>query len=374
MKPGPPYFQIMAVNPLVFSNNRRYRIARHSLFWLLWIIYYTVFNMVYWQGHHPFSATLGASLVEVTLSTPLDMAFCYSIIYYLLPRFLYKGHYIQMALLWMLFSLVFIVAFRWYNHQIVPYIREMFDMPPPVFSKNVAWVFLDLFYQINMEGGLAAAIKLGKMWAIKQQELDLLKNEKQHIEPTLQAGALQPVFLINTLDKVEQLSVTRPSSIPGMMKKLKNLLLYVIYDNNQASVSLEKELSLLEEYIGLEKAGNSDGLRVMVKIMGNLSGERIAPFIILPLVENGFRQLATLDVPEKCMELEVRVDDGHFHMKLGWSKPIDSSTLMNGNTLSLQHTGRRLNLLYPESHELKVTITTERFIVNLKINLNRAIT
>jgi len=159
-----------------------------------------------------------------------------------------------------------------------------------------------------------------------------------------------------------------------MVKKIKNLLLYVIYDNNQASVNLEKELSLLEEYIGLEKTGNTDNLRVLVKMTGNPSGERIAPFIILPIVENGFRQLASLDVPEKNMQLDVRVDDGHFQMRLGWSKPIDSSTLMNGNTVSLQHIGRRLNLLYPESHELKVTITTEQFIVNLKINLNRAIT
>ncbi len=364
----------MTVNPLVFSNNRRYRLARHALFWLLWIIYYTVFNITYWQGKYPFGRTFGASLVEVSLGTPLDMVFCYSIIYFLLPKFLYKGRYIQLILLWMSFTVAFIILFRGYNHQVVPYIREAFNLPPPVFSKNIPWVFLNLFYQINMEGGLAAAIKLGKNWAIKQQELDLLKNEKQHIEPTLQAGAMQPVFLINALDKVEQLSVIRPSLIPGMMKKIKNLLLYVIYDNNQASVSLEKELSLLEEYIGLERTGNPENLRVMVKITGNLSGERIAPFIILPMVENGFRQLASLDVPEKCMELEVRVDDGHFHMKLGWSKPIDSSTLMNGNTLSLQHIGRRLNLLYPESHELKVTITTGQFLVSLKINLNRAIT
>jgi len=364
----------MTINSLVFSNNRRYRIARHSLFWLLWIIYYTVFNMVYWQGHHPFGPTLGASLVEVTLSTPLDMVFCYSIIYFLLPRFLYKGHYIQMALLWMLFSFLFILAFRWYNHQIVPHIREIFDMPPPVFSKNVPWVFLNLFYQINMEGGLAAAIKLGKMWAIKQQELDLLKKEKQHTEPTQEAGALQPVFLIDALDKVEQLSVVKPSLIPGMMKKIKNLLLYVIYDSNLASVSLEKELSLLEEYIGLEKVSSPNDLRVNVKIMGKPSGEYIAPFILLPLLENGFRQLAALHVVERCMDVEVRVDDGHFNMKLGWSKPIDSSTLMNGNSLPLQHLGKRLNLVYPESHELKVMITTERFIVNLKINLNRAIT
>lgn len=364
----------MAINPLVFSNNRRYRLARHSLFWLLWIIYYTVFNMVYWQGKYPFVNTLGASLAEVGLSTPLDMVFCYSIIYFLLPRFLDKGHYIQMILLWMLFSLLFILAFRWYNHQIVPHIRATFDLPPPVFSKNVPWVFLNLFYQINMEGGLAAAIKLGKMWAIKQQELELLKKEKQNIEPTLQAGALQPVFLINAMDKVEQLSVIKPSLIPGMVKKIKNLLLYVIYDNNQASVSLEKEWSLLEEYIGLEKTGSPESLRVKVKLTGDPSGERIAPFIILPMVENGFRQLGSLDLPDKCMDLAVRVDDGHFHMKLSWSKPIDSSTLMNGNTMSLQHIGKRLNLLYPESHELKVTITTEQFIVDLRINLNRAIT
>jgi len=364
----------MALNALVFSNNRRYRSARHTLFWLLWIIYYTVFNITYWQGRYPFGSTLGASLVEVGLSTPLDMIFCYSIIYYLLPKFLYKGRYIQMTLLWMFFSILFILAFRGYNHQVVPYIRAAFGLPPPVFSKNVPWVFLNLFYQINMEGGLAAAIKLGKMWAIKQRELDLMKKEKQHIGPTLAAGALQPVFLINALDRVEQLSVVRPSVIPGMIKNIKNLLLYVIYEGNQASVSLEKELSLLEEYIGLEKAGNPEGLRVTIKTSGNPSEERIAPFIILPMVENGFRQLASMDIAEKSMDLEVHMDDGHFHMKLGWSKPIDSSTLMNGNTLSLQHIGRRLNLLYPESHELKVTITTEQFIVSLKINLNRAIT
>lgn len=185
---------------------------------------------------------------------------------------------------------------------------------------------------------------------------------------------MQPVFLINALDKVDQLSAIRPSLIPGMVKKIKNLLLYVIYDNNQASVSLEKELALVEEYIALEKTGNLDSLKVMVRMSGDLTGERIAPFIILPLVENGFRQLASMDMPDKSMDLEMRVADGHLQMRLGWSKPIDSSTLMNGNTVSLQHIGKRLNLLYPESHELRVTITSEQFIVNLKVNLNRAVT
>ena len=363
----------MTVNSLVFSNNRRYRITRHSLFWLLWILYYTLFNVVYWQHEYPLEKTFWESLVEVSLSTPMDIIFCYSIIYFLLPRYLYNGHYIRMILLWLLFSVLFIVAFRAFNHEVVPHLRRAFGLPPPVFTKNVSWSFLNLFYQINMEGGLAAAIKLGKMWFIKQQELDLVKMEKQKIEPQLQEGNMQPVFLIDALDRVEQLSLIKPSLIPGMVKKIKNLMLYVIYENNMASVSLEKELALLEEYIELEKTGMSESLRATVKITGYIAGERIAPFIILPLIENGFHQLSRLEMPGKFIDIGMRVENGNFQMKVGWSKPIDSSTLINGNSLCLQNISKRLNLLYPKSHEMKVVITTEQFIVDLKINLNRAI-
>jgi hypothetical protein len=370
---GTALFYYMTVNSFVFSNNRRYRITRHSLFWLLWILYYTVFNVLYWQNEYPLDQTFFESLVEVSLSTPMDMIFCYSIIYFLLPRYLFRGRYIQMILLWLLFSVLFILAFRAYNHEVVPYLRKGFGLPPPVFSKNVYWSFLNLFYQINMEGGLAAAIKLGKMWFIKQQELDLIKKEKQKTEPQSMEGKILPVFLIDALDRLEQLSVVKPSLIPGMVKKIKNLLLHVIYNSNMASVSLEKELTVLEEYIELEKTGMPENLRVVVKIIGNTAGERIAPFIILPLVENGFRQLSRLDLPDKFIDIEIRVDNGNLQMKVGWSKPIDSSTLINGGSLFLQNIGKRLNLLYPESHELKVVITTEQFIIHLKMQLDRAL-
>jgi len=363
----------MTVNPLIFSNNPRYRITRHSLFWLLWILYYTLFSSLYWQNKYGFSKRFLSSLVEVSLSTPLDMIFCYSIIYFLLPKFLFRGRYLQMILLWLVFSVLFIFAFQTYNHHVVPLIRRAFGMPTPVFSSNLYWVFLDQFYQINMEGCLAAAIKLGKMSFIKQQELDLIKMEKQKIEPSLEEGKMLPVFLINALDRVEQLSVKRPTLIPGMVKKIKNLLLYVIYDNNQSSVSLEKELKLLEEYVELEKTGIAENLRIVIKITGNSGGERIAPFIILPLVENGFRQLSQLDMQHKFIDLDIKVLEGSFYMRLGWSKPVDTSTLTNGVSASLQHIDKRLDLLYPQSHEMKVVITADQFMVDLRIDLHRAI-
>ncbi|MBS1596947.1 MAG: histidine kinase [Bacteroidetes bacterium] len=362
----------MNIYPLIFSNNPRYRIARHILFWGSWILYYTIFVTLSWPKFPFFKAFVPAIIVE-TLSMPMDMAFCYSIIYFLIPRYLSRGKYISFVLLWLLLSLVFIFCFRLYTNYVDPAIYASFGMHSKMeHSSNFIWDFFYLFSQINMEGCLTAAIKLGKMWYIKQQEVDLIKSEKSKIEPVLHNGEMKPVFLINALDKVELLSQQKPIVIPGMIRKIKNLLLYILYDTNQGKVNLQKELKLIEEYVALEKEGN-DNLKVQVNIIGNMSGERIAPFIILSLVENSFRQLSLLDLKDKFLNLEIRFVEGQLYISVAWSKPVDSSTLANGGNVFLQNIGKRLNLLYPHSHELKVLIKTDQFIINCKIDLHEAI-
>ena len=279
-----------------------------------------------------------------------------------------------MVLLWLLFSILFVACFRFYTMNIVPHIRSIDGLPIKVIhSYSFTWAFFNLFSQINMEGCIAASIKLGKMWYIKQQELNLLKNEKQKIAPQVQDGKMQPVFLINAFNKVALLSNEKPFLIPGMIKKIKNLFLYVIYDNNQAKISLEKEIKILEEYVELEKLGNDEKLNITMKITGNITGEEIAPFIILSLVENSFRQLSLLNLPGKFIDLDLRITDGYLYMTIAWSKPIDTSTLGNGGNAFLQNIDKRLNLLYPQSHELKVIIKTNQFIIDLKIDLHAAI-
>jgi LytS/YehU family sensor histidine kinase len=104
-----------------------------------------------------------------------------------------------------------------------------------------------------------------------------------------------------------------------------------------------------------------------------LSGERIASFIIIPLVENSFRQLAALDLKEKCLDLEIRIAEGSLFMNVAWSKPVDTSTLGNGGNAFLNNIGKRLDLLYPQSHDLKVIIKTHQFIIDCKIDLHAAI-
>jgi LytS/YehU family sensor histidine kinase len=242
-------------------------------------------------------------------------------------------------------------------------------------SVSFIWDFFDLFSQINMEGCMAAAIKLGKMWYIKHQELDLIKKEHKKSEETAQDGIMQaqPAFLINALDKIEILAREKPEVIPDMMRKLKDLLLYVVYDYNQPKVKLEKELTLLKEYIELEQQSMQENIQVNLKLPEYLNDERIAPFIILPLVENSFHQLSLLDVTDKFINLDARIYAGNFALNIAWSKPVDTSTLANGSNAFLNTINKRLQLLYPHSHKLKVIIKPAVFVIDLKIYLDGAI-
>ena len=249
----------MTLYPFVFSNNPKYRVSRHVLFWVLWILYYTAESTIsrYQIQKYPVGLSFVSSLTEVTITTPLDIIFCYSIIYFLLPRFLFKGEFLKLALGWLLLSVIFFYVFMLCSLTIMPIIRqEWFGLAPRKNPINWYWSFFSLFASINMEGGLAAAIKLGKMWYVKASEVELLKKEQQRIEPELQQGKIHPAFLINTLNKIELLTQEKPAIIPGVIGKIKNLMLYAIYDNGASKVSLEKELKLLEEYVELERAGS----------------------------------------------------------------------------------------------------------------------
>ncbi len=285
----------MNAHSLVFSNNPRYRIARHSLFWICWVLYDSIFTALSYGRTVSFWSGLPGGVLEEVGSIPLDMAYCYSIIYLLIPKYLRKGKLVQMGFLWLLFSVLFVTSFRYYSMHIMPLLRTFDGLPKMGKDPGFIWDFFSLFSQVNMEGCIAASIKLGKMWSVKEQELSLLKKEKQKLEPHMQEGRMQPVFLISALERVAQLSSRLPALVPGMVSRIKQLLLYVIYENNQPSVSLGKELKLIEEYVELEKTG-VENLTVAVRITGDVEDERIPPFIILPLVENGFRQLSHLDL------------------------------------------------------------------------------
>jgi sensor histidine kinase YesM len=364
----------MGIHSFVFSNNQNYRLGRHALFWFIWILYQAFMSALIMDKWFGFGKSFLESFVEIAESTPLDMCFCYFIIYYLLPEFLFKGRYIGMLFIWLAASIIFIIFYELNATFLVPYIREGFGMKSSISSPaNYAYDFFILFSQINMEGCVATSIKLGKLRYVKQQEIDLLKNEKEKIKPHEEQGLIQPAFLQDILNRMENMANDNPIVAAESLKKIRHLLLYILYENASPQISLQKELSLLEEYIYLEKLVAHKDIQVSSLINVTSNNETIAPFILLPLIENAFKQVLSYSLKNPLINLHLHLQQDVLHIDLSWSKPIETSSLTNGRNVILHNISKRLQLIYPQSHELKMMIEAEKIIITLKLNLKKAI-
>ena len=87
---------------LVFSNSPLYRITRHVFFWLLWICFFAFIETyrMYEMWHKDFFAYFPIAIGSMLIQVPIDIAFCYSVIYFLLPHFFLKGRYAAFVIGW----------------------------------------------------------------------------------------------------------------------------------------------------------------------------------------------------------------------------------------------------------------------------------
>ena len=92
------------------------------------------------------------------------------------------------------------------------------------------------------------------------------------------------------------------------------------------------------------------------------------------MLENALKQSAQLFFEKSNARYkQVAHQNEMIDIKLVWNKPIETSSLTNGRNIILQNISKRLQLIYPQSHELKMMIETEKIFIDLRINLKKAI-
>src|SRR5687768_3147545 len=110
---------------LVFSNNTRFRIARHILFWFMWVTFYAfvkAYQMVELQ-QLAFYTAFPISWLEVLIQIPVDIAFCYLVLYFLLPSLFLKGRYLSFTFLWLFLLFAAAIIQHLYYFWAIPHFR-----------------------------------------------------------------------------------------------------------------------------------------------------------------------------------------------------------------------------------------------------------
>ncbi len=200
----------------------------------------------------------------------------------------------------------------------------------------------------------------------------LVKNisEKKQLEIDYLRSQINPHFLTNTLNNIYSLSVTEDKRNSDAILSLSSLLDYVLYEANQPSISLEKEVLFLSNFIELEKIRNTKRLQVSFEVEGDIYGN-IPPMILITFVENAFKH-SIGDLYSNCfINIFLKIDNGKLYFEVQNSKSnlIANSHKKTFGCIGLTNVKKRLATLFPNTHSLQIKNEESVYTVDLQLGL-----
>jgi sensor histidine kinase YesM len=367
-------------NRFIFSDDRKYRVMRHLLFWFFWILYigmsrFLSANTYKRVGH--LDNPLIVFIESFFLVLP-HVVLVYPVLYFILPRYIIAGKYFR-ASLWVILFLILTTAAATVLFIFIPWEKAVQLSPNLKLFKEAAgnsWQKMTISYRIGMQGAiiaaaLAASFKLFKHYYLKNHRIQQLMKENIAAQLQILRAQVHPHFLFNTLNNIFSQTQTESPKGSKMIMGLSDTLRYILYEGQKSLVPLKQELTMLNEYINLEKIRHGNKMDVHVSMPDKTDDLHIAPLLLLPFIENCFKHGTGNGLQNPWVNLTVEIMDTRLEMKLMNGKTQLSCTDEGKRGMGIGKVRQRLDLLYKDKYDLQVTEDEEVFIVDLWIELVR---
>jgi hypothetical protein len=358
---------------ICFSDDRSYRWKRHFLFLLAIFIYHLLRIGIMLPDIHNRQAL--ASLLNMSLTWGLlpNMFLSYATVYYLVPRFFDRKKYIAFflgILILILAMLAYSMIRNYFNYYFnFNYTdRHAIGIPYGISFNTFRPGIIRTFGNPPLICCLLLSLKTLKNWHLEQLKTETLAKENASAELQLLKAQVHPHFLFNTLNNIYSFSLDKSLQAGVLVRKLSDMLNYMIHECEQPLVALERELKLIEDYTGLEKVRYSNRLEIDVAIEGDCDNKLIAPLLLIPFVENSFKHGASVMRGQQWIRLRITVKQETLYFDLSNSKP-QLAIRSNNKGIGLVNVRKRLELLYPQNHFLKIESTETIYSVQLQIHL-----
>lgn len=285
----------------------------------------------------------------------------FTISYWLMPQFLYTRKY------WQFFGLVAIVLAGLIVLEEL--VLEQVFFPGTRRAESFPGVFVSLL-DIMPVITILCGFKFGWDALRKQEQIDVLKNTMHESELQFLRGQINPHFLFNNLNNLYSYALEGSPKTPEIILELSGLLRYMLYECKEKFVPLEKEVEQLQNFIKLNKLQIEDRGIVNFNTKNIARGYKIAPLILMVFIENAFKHSQSGQTENIKIDIELSMKDDllHFNCSNNHQPAAKMDSLDSG--IGLKNVEKRLNLLYPNRHELKINQNEESYEVNLMLELS----
>jgi len=214
---------------------------------------------------------------------------------------------------------------------------------------------------------VVASYKLLANWQKRQQEASQLAQAKIRTEIQLVKAQVNPRFLFHSLDQLQDLLDRHAPQAPAAVLALSQFLSYVLYESQAEQVPLARELAALRQYLALKQTRLGERLDVSFQLTGEVLHQRIAPLLLLPLLENALQH--GLTTPDQAwLSVQVAVTDQAIKFSLANSvDPNQAPTFVAGRGLTALR--QRLATQYAGRSDLKLAPEEGIFVAVLTLQL-----
>jgi len=298
-------------------------------------------------------------ILTYIISNAVWVMFFYVNALLLVPRFLNKnlyGRYITALI--SAFAVIFII-----NSTMIHYVSQSKHFQ--VVTHLIFTFLIFLFF---------AASSMAYRLIIDKTKSDSLakdrENENLKTELSLLRSQASPHFMFNVLNNMVALARKKSDLLEPSLIKLSSLIRYTVYEADEETMQLEKEIEYLESYIDLQKQRFGNNVIFNISLQEPEQNYAIEPMLLIPFVENAIKH-GTGFVEDAHIIVDLKVEKSVllFYVKNKYSD-ITEEVKDKTSGIGLANVKRRLNLLYNENHSLQIDKKDGWFTVLLKLNLH----
>ncbi len=334
----------------------------HILFWVIIMLTYALSEWGYRDN-------FGQAILFEGLFLPVRLVAVYVNWWLLIPGLLYR-HFIGRYLFLLLVLLFLLAAVQRYFVLYWAYPVFFPEWMPEGQAVDV-WVFFRVVQNVVIIASPVAfstAIKIFLDWYAEKNRARQLAIEKREAELNYLKSQINPHFLFNTLNNLYGLSKEGSEKVPALIVKLSDLLHYSLYESAAEKIEVGQELKLIEDFVILECERYEDRIMLDWKVDHTLLDYKIAPLLLIPLVENAFKHGVREELKQTKIELALAKEAHWLVFSVVNSIPAH---FQHPDTpgIGLKNLRRRLELLYPDAFQLVLEEQQQLHRVVLKVRV-----
>jgi two-component system, LytTR family, sensor kinase len=341
---------------------KRYLIGRIGMYFLLWLILSFFLLYLYYDSKAPFWNQFLVTLIVTAMTYPL----AYYTARVLVPRFLYHKKIRDFIVSVLLAAFVNTIL----TYFIAGGIYGLLSSKPVFTSGSYLLIVSSFLFIINcIVAGISSAAQIITDHFGMEHQLYEAQNEKIRAELSYLRAQINPHFLFNVLNTIYFQINKENSEARNSVEILSGMLRYQLYECNTDLIDISSELTYIRNYVAIQQLRMEPGTDLKVMIPDVIDTFKIAPLIILPLIENAFKYLSNnKDSSQNKLYITINNgDDSSFIVQVMNTFSDLAIQPNSSNGLGLKNMKRRLELLYPDTHSLVTERIGNIFKVTLKI-------